>query len=157
MNVLKPRVAPGTAVEIRTAGDGALLSSFAPAGTVRAVALDGATAAVLVADTTGKRIERYDALRGVLLDATPVPPATAPAVDADGSLVAFRVGRSIRVLDTVRRRMRHVWTERRAPVSVSLEGTRLVWAMNGTRGGRIHGPRPSLISPVAAPRHRAAP
>ena len=137
VNVPKPHIAPGTAVEIRTAGDGALLSSFAPGGTVRAVALDGATAAVLVRDAAGKRIERYDALRGVLLDATPVPPATAPAIDADGSLVAFRVDRSIRVLDAVRRRIRHVWTARRAPVGVSLEGTRLVWAVNGTRGGRI--------------------
>ena len=133
-----PRPVAGGPVEIRNAEDGTIVSTFAPAGTVRAVALTGRNAAVLVVDASRqKRIARYDSVTGSLLGPTPVPPATAAALEVAGENVVSRVGRSIWLLRSGVGTLARLWTARRTPVAVSIEGRRIVWAVNGKRRGRV--------------------
>jgi hypothetical protein len=132
----RPRPVAGGPVEIRDAETGALTATFAPAGTVRALALAGRSAAVLVGGADGTRIERYDSRTGTLVGATTVPPETAAALDVHGSRVVYRVGRSIRLFDGAGTTSR-LWASRRTPLGLSIEGRRVLWATNGRRGGRI--------------------
>ena len=133
-----PRPVTDGPVQIRRVDDGTIVSTFAPAGSVRAVALSGRNAAVLVADAAGeKRIERYDAVTGALRGATAVPRASAAALDVAGENVVFRVGRSIWLLRSRAGTLVRLWTARRTPVAVSIEGRRVVWAVNAKGRGRV--------------------
>jgi hypothetical protein len=132
-----PRAVADGPVEIRDAESGTLVTSFAPTGRVWAVALAGRSAAVLVARADGKRIERYDAVTGALRGARPVPANTATDLDVAGTRVVYRVGRAIRLFDSARAATSRLWTPRRTPMDVSIEGRRVVWATNSRRGGRI--------------------
>lgn len=141
-----PPPAPGAAVEIRSTETGAIVTSLAVDGTVLEVALSGRQAAVLAADDEGGRwIERRDAVTGELLDTAAVA-AEARALDVAGTRVLFRVGKSIRLFDGATDTTRTIRTTKRWPIGVTIEGRRVVWAVNKGGRGRVL----SLVLPPAA-------
>jgi hypothetical protein len=140
--VLAP--APNGTVEIRS-GDGALVSSFSPAGTVRALALSPATAVVLVeASDRSRRVERYDAATGRLLGATPVQPITANNLDIAGGWIVYRTGRAIRLIDAVTGAKRLLVIAPATPLGLSIEHRRVAWAENRLGHGRVR----SVLAPA---------
>jgi hypothetical protein len=130
---------PGGPVEIRDARTGTPLSSFHPVGTVRAVALAGNLASAVVLDAAGsKRIERYDALTGTFLGATPVSIETADVLDMTRAWVVFAAGSQIFRLDTLTGAVSPVSRSVGDPIGLSIEGRRIAWGENrrSARGPR---------------------
>ena len=86
---------PGGLVEIRNATSGSLIASFTPAGTIKALALDGGLVAVLLEGPGGgKRIERYNAGTGAFIASTSISRAAAAELDIAGNRIVLRAGRS---------------------------------------------------------------
>jgi hypothetical protein len=138
-------VAENGLVEIRNASNGSLVSSFAPVGTVRGLALTGTTVAVLVASGRTKRIERYSITTGTLLRTTWVRRSTVSELDMAGHRILFRTGWTIRVLNARTGLVRRVVTLGGPPLGLSIEGRRVVWAGNRTIKGRERGFVRSLL------------
>jgi hypothetical protein len=132
-----PRAARNGRVEIRNTGTAALVTSFSPQGTVRAVALSASRAVVLVEAGDAFRIEWYDSDSGARLGAAPVPRSTAPWVATDGRFVAFSAGNTVRVLDMETDVQRIVSRATSEPVGLSVREGRLVWGENTGSTGRI--------------------
>jgi hypothetical protein len=131
-----PRAVEGGPVQIRDAVTGTLVSSFAPTGTVRAVALSSRIAAVLVTEAGVRRIDRYDAVNGALLGKTIVPAATAE-LELAGRTVVFRAGKSIWILRGASGIPKRLWTAHRVPFDLSIEDRRVIWAVNGNGRGSV--------------------
>ena len=130
-----PPPQPGRVVEVRNAWTGRFVSRFQPNGTIRAVALSGGIAAVLVEYAASKRIERYEAESGRFLASSWVWETVADELDMAGRRIVYRNRRDIRVLDGVTGRRSLVATARETPVGLSIEGRRVAWAENwGGRG-----------------------
>lgn len=125
------RAALNGIVEVRDLA-GNVVSHFTPAGRVRAIALTGTYAAVLVSG----RVKRYQLPSGTLTGVTPVPGA-APELDASGRTVILRVGKTIRALDTTSGSLKTVATASATPIGLSIEGGVVAWAENLHQGGRI--------------------
>ena len=117
----------GRAVEVRDSVTGRLLSRATPKGTVQALALAPSYVALLIDGPRGRRIERRSAVTGALLGSTRVA-AAVDGISASDYGVVFRVGRSIRLLDSRTGRVRTVATARSEPVGASIETNRIVWA-----------------------------
>jgi hypothetical protein len=130
------RPVPGGAVEIRDVRSGAITASFTPAGEVGAIAMTPYLTAVLVTYPDATRIERYATRSGALLAATEVPRSTG-ALDVSRGTVVFSVNRSIRVLEHATGNIRRLITTRADPIGLSIEGTRVAWAVNAKRRGLI--------------------
>jgi len=123
--------APNGPVEVRNVDTGALLSSFAPPGRVRAVAFSGSKVAVLVGDGAGnKRIEFHAAGTGALLATYPVSRGVAWELDLAGDRALYRVGRRIRLLNVSTGVRRLLTTTAARPIGLSIEGSRVAWAEN---------------------------
>jgi len=132
-----PRAALNGRVEIRSTATTAIVTSFRPQGTVRAVALSAFRAVVLVEAGTGLRIEWYDSASGARLGAAAVPRGTSPRLSTDGRFVAFSTGKTVRVLDLetgVQRIVRRATSE---PVGLTVQAGQLVWGENTGSTGRI--------------------
>jgi hypothetical protein len=137
--------APNGTVEIRAAIDGALLAAFSPAGTVRALALSGPRAVVLVEAADGsKRVERYDATTGALLGATQVSPLVANVLDTAAGWIVYRTGRAIRLMDAVTGAKQLLVTAPVTPLGLSIESRRVAWAENRRGHGRVR----SVLAPL---------
>jgi hypothetical protein len=137
--------APDGTVEIRAAIDGALLAAFSPAGTVRALALSGPRAVVLVEAADGsKRVERYDAVTGALLGATRVSSGVAPDLDIAGEWIVYRTGRAIRLIDAVTGAKQLLFIAPVTPSGLSIESRRVAWAENRSGHGRVR----SVMAPL---------
>ncbi|HEY4414057.1 MAG TPA: hypothetical protein VGN06_13770 [Gaiellaceae bacterium] len=132
-----PLASQNLPVEVRDAVSGALLTSVSPNGTPVAIALSASTLAVLSRSAGTAIVSWYDMPTGNNLRSVKVPAATAPELSAgDGNLV-FRVGRSIRVVDTATRRVRTVAKAAATPVGLSIAGKRIAWAENVDGRARI--------------------
>lgn len=132
---------PGS-VEIRDVATGALVSQFAPTGSVRAVALSRSVAAVLLREGGAARIETYDAQTGAFLDSWTPRSAIFPALDIAGPRIVYRLGPEIRVLriDTGGSRLLHR-VRRSTPFSlgpVEIEGGRLIWPVTSQGTTQIY-------------------
>lgn len=133
-------------VQVRNAVSGALVSSFTPSGTVRAVALTASEAAVLVADAAGEKfVERYRVASGVLLGRTPVPRPVADRVAMGSGRIVMREGREILALDTRNGERDILAITPSAAIDFSVEGRRVSWAENVRIRGRLRGRIRSLL------------
>ena len=126
-----PRAATNGKVEVRATATGAVLSSFAPRGAVRAIALAGGKAVVLVATSGGPRFEWYDASTGARLGTASAPSGTAFRISTDGNEVAFAALDTVRVLDLGTGAQRVLARTTGAPVGPSVTDGRVVWVENG--------------------------
>jgi hypothetical protein len=119
---------------------GTRLARLVPAGTVEAVALSWPQLAVLVRrHQATKAIERYDARTGALLTATTVS-SKVSEISMGTRGIAYSAGSSIYLLSGSKPML--VWRSTGAPIGVSIEGSRIAWAVNG---------RPSLIRALRLP------
>jgi hypothetical protein len=131
-----PRAVPGLPVEIRDTVTGRLISTFTPAGIVHGVAISGNRAAVLVSSGSDTSIERYDAATGALTGSTPVAAAAAD-LDLSGTRIVYGVGGQIHVLDAVTGTDRVLRSVHGTVVGLSIEGRRVMWAVDSGGRGRI--------------------
>ena len=119
---------------------GKRLARVVPVGTVEAVALSWPQLAVLVRRREGtKAIERYDARTGALLTATTVS-SKVSEISIGTRGIVYSAGSSIFLLSGAKPRL--VWHSTGAPIGVSIEGSRIAWAVNG---------RPSLVRALTIP------
>jgi hypothetical protein len=123
-------------IEIRDAVTGALVSTCRPSGGwIRAIALNNR---VLVSDGIVQHIDVFSVADGSLQHAFRVPETVAPALDMASAGMLFRAGLELRLLDpasgarqTVARWLQH------GPVGFSIEGRRIIWAINAHGHGAI--------------------
>jgi len=132
----RPVPSPSLPVEIRNARTGSLVTSIAPTGTPVAVALSADVLALLEQTPTGMTLAWYDPAGGDALGEIPVP-ATTTALAAGRGVVAFRVGRSIRVVEASAKRARVLTKAAETPIGLSVDGLRVAWAENVGGRGRI--------------------
>lgn len=128
-----PRAATNGAIQVRDSNSGRLVTSFRPAGIVRALALS-ATRAVVLVESTGKRfrIESYDASSGARLSSTPAAATVTSRLSTDGRYVAYDDGHTVRVLDLDTGAQRAVWhaSASLTIVGLSVVDGRLTWGVN---------------------------
>jgi hypothetical protein len=107
---------------------GRLLARVVPEGTVREVALSWPDLAVIVARPDGTLvIEHYDAAKGELVTATPMPGASNLGIGRGG--IVFLVGKSIYTLHDGQPAL--LWRATMKPIGLSIEGRRVAWAACG--------------------------
>lgn len=124
-----------SSVEIRDVRSGRAINRFTTDGDASAVALGPDYIALLVDHHPGIRLELYN-LNGSLRRAATVSSRARNLSAADGSVV-FATGRVIRRLDAKTGVVSALSTARRAPIGLSIEGRRIVWAENVKGSGRI--------------------
>jgi hypothetical protein len=113
-----------------------LVSSVAPAGSVKAIALDFRKLAVLVQRADGtKALIRYAPQGGALLGTTVVPRATASELSVSKVGIVYRVGKSIYLLGSGYPKL--VWKASGTPIGLSIEGRRIAWAENVKGRGHV--------------------
>jgi hypothetical protein len=139
------RIAPAATprIEVRDLASGNLVGAFELAGRrLRGLALSGDFVAVLTSVRGSRgvvtRIERYSH-RGERIATRTVDTGTAAGLSASGSRIAFRVGRSIRILDTGSGDIAEVARAAATPIGLSIEGRRVAWAENVRIGGKLRG------------------
>lgn len=120
-----PRAATNGKVSIYDTKSGRVVASFAPRGTVRAVAVSPTRAVVLVQAGSAWRLEWYDARSGARLGSAPVPPSTGLATD--GNVAAYAAGNSVRVLDLTTAASKLVARTAGPAVGLSIDAGRLLW------------------------------
>jgi hypothetical protein len=126
---------PRSPVEIRDARTGRLIKRFAIGGHARAIALGPDYVALLVDHAPGLHVELYS-LNGSRRRAVAVP-STVRSLSAAGRTVVFAAGTSIRRLDARTGALTTLATTRWAPVGLTIEGRRVMWAENVGGGARI--------------------
>jgi hypothetical protein len=113
------------------------ITSIAPHGTVRALALCQSELAVLMKRANGgNAIERYDPRSGRRIAVTQALSTTAPELGVSSSGVVYRVGGKI-YLFARHAAPRLVWQAKAKPIGLSIEGRRIAWAVNLKGRGRI--------------------
>jgi hypothetical protein len=127
------RAALNGSVEIRDP-KGNVVSRFAPAGRIRAIAVTKSFAVVLIAG----RIDRYRLPTGTFAGSTTASGA-APELDAEGQTAIFRVGRLIRSLDLSTGQGRVVARAAARPIGLSIAGRSVAWAENIRLQGKLRG------------------
>lgn len=125
------RTADTARVEVRDVTNGRITASFKPAGRVTALALDTRSTAVLVRSAGKARVEWYATSSGKQLGAVSVSAKVANRVAVSGRTVVFARGRTIFALDIQAKRVRELAQTGAAPVGLSIEGARVVWAEIG--------------------------
>lgn len=121
---------PRAAVVIHARG-GRVLARITPVGEALALAVTRTVTAVLVRGRSGVRVEIYAPHRRTIR----LRRASARELAADGSLLAFRVGRTIYEIDARRGRAHVVARASTTPIGLSIVGRRIAWAEN-LRPGR---------------------
>lgn len=132
------RVAENGPVQVYRVLDNAkLLSSVAPHGFVKAIALSSTQLGVLVQRANGPRlIERYDPRDGTIIGTTPVSSSTAFELGINSAGIVYRVGTKILFVGPSGV-PKLVWSARVRPIGLSIEGRRVAWAENINGRGRI--------------------
>ena len=117
--------------------DASIVASFKFLGSPKAVALDGATAAVLIErGSRSKVIALFDASSGKAQGEVRVAPGVT-SLSAGGGWVVYGEGRSIRGFKAQVRAVRLHFRARRIPHAVSATGRRVAWFENHRGRGQI--------------------
>ena len=125
-------------IEVRDVQSGALRATVSPPGTVISMAMGGGRLAVLVKLVSGaKQIRVYDPRTGVLVVSHDVASDVAAALDVSIAGVLYRRGAELRLASLHAARQRSVATLSRTPRFISIEGTTIVYVIDGTSAGAI--------------------
>jgi len=124
-------------IEVRDVRDGSLVASVLPRGTPLAIALSSDLLAVLGSSAGKLVLTWYSIPSGTEEGTMTVPPTTAPMLSAAEGAVVFRVGLSIRWVDTATNQVRTVAKAAATPIGLSIAGQRIAWAENIGGRGRI--------------------
>jgi hypothetical protein len=133
----KPLAGADLPIEVVDAASGDSVSQVAPQGTPLAIALTQHVLAVLARTPLGLSVAWYDPGSGSSLGSVPVSSATSPELTANDRTIVYRVGRSIRAVDTTTHNVRTLLRASATPIGLSLEGRRLAWAENLKGSARI--------------------
>jgi Tol biopolymer transport system component len=123
-------------LQLRDARNGRLIARVAYGGQGKAVALSPLLVAVLAKDAAGTHVALYDARSGSPAGIVRVR-GNATDLSISGNRVVFRSGRSIWLLDALKKHVSLLATAATVPVGLSIDGRRVAWAENLRRGGRI--------------------
>jgi hypothetical protein len=115
---------------------GVLLTSVAPGGVVKAIALSTQLAVLTQRANASNVIERFNPGDGKLLGTTSVSSSMPAELDSSSAGIVYRVGTKIFLIDRGGV-SRLVWNARARPIGLSIEGWRIAWAENVNRRGRI--------------------
>lgn len=132
-----PIAAGDLPIEVRDVRSGVLISRVMPQGTPLAIALSGGVLATLERTPLGVALAWYDPASGARRGSVPVSARVAPELTASDQLIVYRVGRSIRAVNTRTSKVSTLARAAAAPIGLSLEGSRLAWAENVRGKGRI--------------------
>ena len=132
-----PLASPTGPVEVLDAVTGAVVTSISPDGTPVAIALSASALAVLTRSAGTTLLSWYDPTSGNELGSVTLPAATAPELSAGDGALVFRVGRSIRTVDTTTKSVRTIAKAAATPIGLSIAGKRIAWAENLDGRGRI--------------------
>lgn len=132
-----PLASANVRIEIRDVRDGSLVASILPRGTPLAIALSRDTLAVLGSSVGKLVLTWYSIPSGTEAGTMTMPPATAPMLSAAGGAIVFRVGLSIRWVDTATKQVHAVAKAAATPIGLSIAGQRIAWAENVGGRGRI--------------------
>jgi hypothetical protein len=125
-------------IELRDVGSGALRATVSPPGTVISMAMGGGRLAVLVKLVSGaKQIRVYNPQTGALVVSHDVTSDVAAALDVSIAGVLYRRGAELRLAGLNAARQRRVATLSRVPRFISIEGTTIVYVIDGTSAGAI--------------------
>jgi hypothetical protein len=126
----RPTAAAGVAMEIVDLASGAPIAHAAPQGVPLGISLSSTLLAALERMPDGLRLAWYDRATGAPEGSVSVPATTTADIAAGADAIVYRVGRSIRVVDTGTTKSRELTRAASAPVGLSLEGQRVAWAEN---------------------------
>jgi hypothetical protein len=135
----RPLAGADLPVTVVSAVTGKQRASIVPQGVPRALALAGPVVATLERGPLGERLAWYSSTTGRPLGSVPVPRTTAPVLAANSSSIAFRVGRSLRVVDVASHHVRTLVKTDGIPIGLSFDGRWLRWAENLPTTARISG------------------
>lgn len=133
----RPLAGADLPIEVADATTGASITQVVPRGTPVALTLGPTVLATLERTPLGLRLAWYARTTGGPSGSVPVPAATSPALTANGTVIVFRVGRSIRSVDIATHKVQTLAEAAAEPIGLSLEGRRLAWAENVAAGARI--------------------
>ena len=128
-----PRAATNARVEILTTLTGKTVTSFAPQGIVRAIALCNGVAVVLVQQGSAMTVQWYDSSTGKRVGGVSVPASTAHEVETDGRFAAFAVGKTVHVIDLRSSKQSVLATTGTPPAHLAVWSGQVYW----TDGGRL--------------------
>ena len=131
-----PEPTPDSRVEVREVATGAIVTRVVITGRPLDLALGPSMIAVLTQGSSGRRIELWGVRNGAG-GASIAVPTNASDLSISARDVVYRSGRAIHVRDGVTRRDRRVAIARAAPVGLTIEGFRVIWAENTRHGNRI--------------------
>lgn len=133
----RPAALAGRSVQVRTVADGHLVSQVETQGLPLALALSTKVLAVLKRSGSRTTIAWFDPASGKPLGSVGVPAGTAGELTASDQLIVYHVGRLVRGIDVGTGRVRTLVTTETPPVGLSLQGSRLAWAVNVGGKGRV--------------------
>jgi hypothetical protein len=133
----RPLASADVPIEVRDVQDGALVASVFPRGTPLAIALSSDTLALLGSDAGKLVLTWYSMPSGTEAGRMTLSPKTAPTLSAADGAIVFRVGRSVRWLDTATKHVHTVAKADGTPIGLSIAGERIAWAENVGGRGRI--------------------
>jgi hypothetical protein len=133
----RPLAGADLPIEVVDAQTGASISRVNPQGTPLAISLAPHVLATLERTPLGLRLAWYDRATGAPEGSVPVSGKTSPELTSTDRTIVYRVGRSIRAVDTTTHNVRALVRAAAEPVGLSLEGQRLAWAENLKTAARI--------------------
>jgi hypothetical protein len=133
----RPHAGADLPIEVVDAQTGASISRVNPQGTPLAISLAPHVLATLERTPLGLRLAWYDRATGAPEGSVPVSGKTSPELTSTDRTIVYRVGRSIRAVDTTTHNVRALVRAAAEPVGLSLEGQRLAWAENLKTAARI--------------------
>lgn len=125
-------------LQLRDARSGRLVARIVYRGQSKAVALSPSFGAVLARDETGTHVLLYDARNGSAAGSIAVR-ANATDLSISGGRVVFRSGRSIWLIDALKKHVSLLATAATVPIGLSIDGRRVAWAENLRSHARIRG------------------
>ena len=135
-----PSASPSAPVPVLDISDGTVVSEANPVGVPLAIGLAPHVLAVLSRGTPKARSLRltwYDPSTGQKLGEVAVSGDTAPELAVTDQDIVFHFVRNLRAVVLATGSVRSLGKTAPAHLGLSLDGTRLVWAENGRKSGRI--------------------
>jgi hypothetical protein len=126
----RPTAAADVPLEIVDIATGTSIAHVTPQGVPLGLSLSSTVLATIERTPTGLRVAWYDRSTGAPEGSLAVPPTTSSDVAANETTIVYRVGRSIRAIDTATAKSRELTRAAATPVGLSVEGQRVAWAEN---------------------------
>lgn len=132
-----PVPSAAASISVRSTRTGSLVSSIAPGGLPLGIALAPHVLALLVRRGDQTTVDWYDPANGTLLGSVGVPQTTSTRLAASDQMIVYTVGKELHAIDLLGHQASTLLTLPAAPVGLSVDGNRVLWAENVGGLGRI--------------------